>query len=167
MNHPGPSVPNDQAVAAYVKLIRTAEALHAQVTRGLVPDGLSASQFSTLKVLRLRGPLPQRDIASYLLKTGANVTMVVDNLEHRGLVTRLRDTVDRRLVKVSLTPEGQELFDRVYPAHLDRIRSVMSDLSNEGYGELVALLDRLHTTIGEPLCEKPGTSDDVILRNAS
>ena len=131
----------DTAVQAYVKLIRTAEALHVRVSRGLVPEGLTASQFSAMKVWRLHGSLPQRDIAKYLLQSGGNITLVVDNLERDGLAQRVRSTVDRRIVEVALTKKGEELFDRIYPSHLDRIRDAMSGLNSEELAELQALLE--------------------------
>jgi len=142
----------DLPIATYVKLIRTAEALHAEVSRGLTSEGLTASQFSTLKVLKLRGPLAQRDIATYLLKTGGNVTVVVDNLEVRNLVTRIRDTEDRRIVFVKITPEGEKLFDRVYAPHLKRIRDVMAELQGPKLDNLLELLEALHPSTPEPLC---------------
>jgi len=142
----------DAKVRAYVRLIRTAETLHAEVSRGLALDGLTASQFSTLKVLKLQGALAQRDIAKYLLKSGGNVTMVVDNLEREGLVLRVRDTEDRRIVFVKLTALGEELFDKVYPGHLERIRSVIGGLSDVGCDELIDLLDQLASPETELEC---------------
>ena len=117
-----PSQRNDLAVAVYVRLVRTAEALHGKVSQGLIDEGLTASQFSTLKVLRLRGPLAQKDIAAHLLKTGGNITLVVDNLVRRKLVRRGNDPNDRRVALVELTPLGEATFDRIYPPHLERIR---------------------------------------------
>lgn len=133
----------DLKVRAYVRLIRTGEALHLEVSKGLSIEGLTASQFSTLKVLRLQGPLAQRDIAKYLLKSGGNVTMVVDNLEREGLVARVRDTEDRRIVFVKLTAEGEATFDRVYPGHLDRIRDAVGNLTSNQCEELISLLDSI------------------------
>jgi MarR family transcriptional regulator, 2-MHQ and catechol-resistance regulon repressor len=149
------TVAEDTAVTAYVKLVRTAEALHATVSRGLAEVGLTASQFSTLKVLKLRGAIPQKDIATYLLKTGGNVTVVVDNLERVGLVVRNRDLDDRRLVLVSLSPEGEALFDRIYPAHLQRIKRAMQPLEKDGLESLMSILGELHPTVIEPLCATP------------
>jgi MarR family 2-MHQ and catechol resistance regulon transcriptional repressor len=140
---------HDVRVRAYVRLIRTAEALHAEVSRGLTAEGLTASQFSTLKVLRLHGPLAQRDIAAHLLKSGGNITMVVDNLEREGLVVRVRDTEDRRIIFVTLTAKGEEFFDRVYPGHLERIRSVVGELSGAECDELLTLLERLDDGVQE------------------
>lgn len=136
----------ETSVQAYVKLIRAAEALHVRVSRGLVAEGLTASQFSAMKVLRLYGTLPQRDIAKYLLQSGGNITLVVDNLEREGLAKRIRSVEDRRIVQVALTPKGEELFDRIYPAHLDRIREVMRPLNDQDLESLTALLEQLGGT---------------------
>jgi MarR family 2-MHQ and catechol resistance regulon transcriptional repressor len=149
----------DSAIAAYVKLVRTAETLHGEVSRGLTPNGLTASQFSTLKVLKLRGAIPQKEIATYLLKTGGNVTVVVDNLERMGLVQRARDKADRRLVFVSLSASGEELFDNLYPAHRLRIEKAMNSLSTEEFDQLTSLLNKLHTQTVEALCT-PTEADD-------
>ena len=130
-------------VKAYVHLVRTAEALHAAVSRGLMVEGLTASQFSTIKALRFHGPLAQRDIAKHILKSGGNITMVVDNLERTGLVVRERDHEDRRIIYVRLTPDGEQLFDRIYPAHLKRIEDAMKTLGVDGCDHLVELLEQL------------------------
>jgi MarR family 2-MHQ and catechol resistance regulon transcriptional repressor len=138
-----PQPSQEPAIRAYVKLIRTAESLHARISRSLTLEGLTASQFSAMKVLRLHGTLPQRDIATYLLQTGGNITLVVDNLERNGLCQRVRDNDDRRMIFVTLTDKGVELFDRIYPGHLDRIRGVMKSLGENELEKLVATLDLL------------------------
>lgn len=136
--------PNQEpSVQAYVRLVRSAEALHAAVSRGLLLEGLTASQFSAMKVLRIHGRLAQRDIAKYILKSGGNITVLVDNLEQEGIVARERDTTDRRVVYVSLTKKGENLFDRIYPGHLDRIREAMGDLTESECEQLIGLLQKV------------------------
>ena len=142
----------EEPVAAYVKLLRAADSLRAQVTKGLTPHNLTASQFSAMKVLRLRGPLAQRDIAKYLVMASGNVTVVIDNLEKRKLVRRTRDTSDRRIVFVSLTEAGEKVFDEIYPSHLERIREVMSVLGGSEIGQLTDLLLTIDPREYEPLC---------------
>jgi len=142
----------DVTIAAYVRLVRSAESLHSTVSRGLLSEGLTASQFSTMKALKLQGPLAQRDIATYLLKTGGNVTVVVDNLEKQGYVTRIRDTEDRRIVFVKLTDVGEALFDKVYPAHRKRIHEAMAPLSERECDQLIDLLSKLYDDEGTLPC---------------
>lgn len=145
--------PNTETdVRAYVRLVRSAETLHQSVSRGLMIDGLTASQFSTLKALKIHGALAQRDIAKYILKSCGNITIVVDNLAREGFVVRDRDTVDRRIVYVRLTPVGEALFDRVYPGHLDRIREIMAPLTNAECDQLLALLEKLSPQVEETAC---------------
>lgn len=133
----------DVKVDAYVRLIRTADKVFADVSRGLAEHNLTASQFSTLKALRLKGPMQQKDVASSILKSTGNVTLVIDNLERRGLVARTRGVSDRRVFDVTLTDLGQELFDSIYGAHLDRIRQSMGELDGRACEELITLLERL------------------------
>lgn len=130
-------------VEAYVWLVRSAEHLHGLVSRGLVPHGLTPSQYSTLKVLVQRGEMMQKDIANYLLKTGGNITMVVDNLERMGLVMRFKSEVDRRQTIVRVTAKGRLVFEEVYPGHLDEIESVLSGLTEAECRILSGLLEKV------------------------
>lgn len=133
----------DVKVDAYVRLVRTADRVFADVSRGLVEHNLTASQFSALKALRLKGPMQQKDVASSILKSTGNVTLVIDNLERRGLVLRTRGVSDRRVFDVALTDLGRELFDSIYDAHLDRIRQSMGSLDSNDCESLIQLLERL------------------------
>lgn len=143
---------DEPSVQAYVRLVRSAEALHAGVSRGLAVEGLTASQFSAIKVLYIHGKLAQRDIAQYILKSGGNITVLVDNLEREGLVTRERDTIDRRIVYVSLTAAGRDLFERMYPGHLERIREAMGGLTEAECRQLTTLLQKVSPEYVEVAC---------------
>lgn len=145
-----------------MKLIRVAEALHSEVSRGLAADQITASQFSALKALRYHGPMPQKDIASYLLKSAGNVTLVLDNLEKRGFVTRTRQTDDRRVIFVSLTQIGCDTFDRLYPAHIGRIQKAMQGLDTEKLDQLQELLQCLRPSINDPQCQLAAEQSQIL-----
>jgi len=110
-----------QALDAFICLMRAADSFAALLRDGLADQDLSSSQFGILETLLHLGPLCQKDLASKLLVSGGNITLVVDNLEKRGLVTRERQTQDRRLVTVSLTPAGRKLIAAVFPKHMATI----------------------------------------------
>lgn len=78
--------------------------------------GISQAQASVLVVLKSVGrPLPLSRLARLLVQEAQSVTSLVDRLEGRGLVRRVPDQRDRRVINVELTDEGQALFQRIYP----------------------------------------------------
>jgi MarR family 2-MHQ and catechol resistance regulon transcriptional repressor len=125
-----------QALDAYIKLVRASESVTSRVIRHLDDDGLTVSQFGVLEALFHLGPLSQRELAQKILKSGGNVTMVIDNLEKRGLVKRQRDEKDRRLYRISLTPQGSKLIKSLFPRHAEKIAAQMNVLTKD---ELLAL----------------------------
>lgn len=124
-----------QALDTYIKLIRAAESVVTRVHRRTGCD-VTVSQFGVLEALHHLGPMHQRQIASKLLKSGGNVTLVIDNLEKRGLVERRRELKDRRFVQVHLTPAGQTLIAELFPRHVDSIVSEMSVLEGKEQASL-------------------------------
>ena len=132
-----------QALDAYVKLLRAAESVAARVARRLDDAGLTLSQFGALEALYHLGPLCLSDLARKILRTSGNLTLVVDNLAKRGLVTRSSDAADRRFVRVSLTPQGRRLIAGIFPAHAREIARALSALSPAEQATLAALCRRL------------------------
>jgi len=118
-----------RALNAFITLMRAADSLSAMLGEGLADDGLTARQFGILETLLHLGPLCQKELAHKLLVSGGNITLVVDNLEKRALVTRERGTTDRRLVTVTLTPAGRKLIGRVFPRHAAAIVAQFQILS--------------------------------------
>ena len=117
------------ALSAYVKLMRASESLTARIHRNLAEVDLSISQFGALEALYHLGPMPQVEIGKKILKSSGNMTMVIDNLEKRGLVRRERSKEDRRYFTVHLTEAGKELISEFFPAHAERIAAEMSVLT--------------------------------------
>ena len=136
---------SDRAIAleAYIKLMRAAESVTARLNPGLVAQNLSISQFGALEALLHLGPLCQKDLGEKLLKTSGNVTMVVDNLEKRGLVRRERSATDRRFVAVHLTEAGRSLITGMWPAHAEAIGAEMGVLTPDELRELSRLCRKL------------------------
>src|SRR3954447_5274825 len=120
-----------RALDAFVKLARAAESVNARLAGGIAAAGLTARQFGALEALYHLGPLCQRDLGEKLLKSTGNITMVVDNLERRGLVRPVRGTEDRRYVTVHLTEEGDRVIREAFPEHAARVADEMSRLTPE------------------------------------
>ena len=116
---------------AFIKLMRSTESLNNRLNKHLAQADLTVSQFGTLEVLHHLGPLNQRTIGEKLLKSGGNVTMVIDNLEKCGHVKREPDPNDRRAVLIHLTETGQEFIEDFFPKHLEKIKEEFSVLTEE------------------------------------
>lgn len=144
-HYPG-SDEEKRALNAYIRLTRAVEALSARLLSAEKLEGLTTSQLGVLDALHYLGPMYQKDLAGKILKSSGNLTLVIDNLEKRGLVRRERQSKDKRFVTVSLTEAGRALIERVMPEHVGEIRAAMSALSPEE-----------QQTLGD-LCKKLGLS---------
>jgi len=132
------------AADAIIKLSRAHNAVMSRVHRDLAGPGLTFTQFAVLEVLFSRGPMCQKDIARKILsQSSGNMTVVIDHLEHRGLVEREKKPDDRRTNMVSLTLEGRRVIGEFLPHHLDVIAQEFAVLSPEELKTLAALLKRL------------------------
>lgn len=136
------------ALDAYIKLMRAALSVGTQVHRHLAREGITETQFGVLEALFHLGPLCQRDLAAKLLKSGANTTTVVDNLERRGLVRRERGAADRRYVAVQLTSEGRILIDRIFPRQVAAVVEAFGSLDLAEREELGLLCRKLGRGVG-------------------
>jgi MarR family 2-MHQ and catechol resistance regulon transcriptional repressor len=137
------------AMNAFVKLMRAAEVVTSATHRHLVEANLTISQFGVLEALYHLGSLCQRDVAKKILKSTANITTVVDNLESRGLVERIRSSDDRRYVALHLTEEGTQLIAQIFPVHVQGIVQSLSALTREEQEELARLCKKLGLAQGE------------------
>lgn len=131
------------ALSAFVKLMRAAESVATDIHTHLAAEKLTISQFGILEALYHLGPLCQRDAARKILKSTANITTVVDNLEKRKLVERKRSSEDRRYIALHLTPEGRQLIERVFPLHLQAIVDRFEALSQQEQQQLGCLCRKL------------------------
>lgn len=136
------------ALNTFIKLSRASDSVAARLMRGGTTSELTFTQFAVMEALLHLGPLCQGEISTKLLKSGGNITLVIDNLEKQGLARRERDTTDRRLVRVALTAEGERLIRRIFPEHLKAILAAMSALTpaeQRQLGELCRKLGKAQT----------------------
>lgn len=140
-----------RALDAYITLMRASDSVTARTNRPMAEHDLTVSQFGALEALHHLGPLNPSELARKLLKTGGNITMVVGNLEKRGLVTRRRSGDDRRCRLVQLTAKGEKLIRAVFPLVLERIVAEMGALTAAEQDELHRLCKKLGLGAGNLL----------------
>lgn len=133
----------ERALGSYVKLARAANTALAYARVGLDQAGLSYGQFAVLEALFHVGPLCLGDLARRILTSSGNLTLVVDNLEKRGLVKRSQPGKDKRFVQAKITPSGQKLIAKIFPEHSRRIVEIMGRLTLTEQEQLGALCRKL------------------------
>jgi len=132
-----------ETLRTYVKMARATDTVTAVTHRHLAKENLTISQFGVLEALYHLGSMCQKDVAKKILKTTANITTVIDNLQKRGLVERVRSTEDRRYISLHITPEGAELIERIFPGHLHGIVESFKILTAEEQAQLAKLCKKL------------------------
>jgi len=129
----------------FIKLKRSVDSLSARLAERNTIGDLTFSQFAVLEALFHLGSMTQGEISSKVLKSGSNLTTVIDNLERDGLVCRERDAEDRRVIHVHLTEAGSSKIEAILPGHVAALVEEFSVLSA-----------REQETLGT-LCKKLGT----------
>jgi DNA-binding MarR family transcriptional regulator len=96
----------------FVAFLQIADTLGAQAEQVIKTAGLTAAQYNVLRILRGAGRdgLACREIGERMISRDPDITRLLDRMEKRNLITRERQSDDRRVVKTYVTPEGLELL---------------------------------------------------------
>ena len=129
----------------FIKLTRCTNSLLARLAERNTIGDLTYSQFAVLEALYHLGPLTQGEVSQKVLKSGSNMTMVIDNLERNGFVRRERDAQDRRVIRVHLTEAGSRTLEEVLPGHVAALVEEFSVLSASEQETLGTLCKKLGT----------------------
>jgi MarR family transcriptional regulator, organic hydroperoxide resistance regulator len=141
---------DDLAMMVMPNVWRAAHACKCHMERAVLRQhDLSFASFYMLLMIRIWEPIESRDLRALQELSGGTVTSTLNLLQRRMLVRRRTSQVDRRLVRVRLTPEGKALIDSVFPAfgHVDQ--RTASHLSGKEQQTLIRLLDKLRAGIQE------------------
>ena len=109
-----PKIAPSAEEAAFVDLLRTTDLLSRHLAPVLKAEDLSSTQYNVLRILRgaLEG-LPCGEIGSRMITRDPDITRLLDRLEKRALISRRRDTKDRRTVLTRITAEGLKTLARL------------------------------------------------------
>ena len=104
---------------------------------------VSAAQINCLLALHENGPLPPSQIAKHMMVNSSTVTGIIDRLEKKDLVRRLRISQDRRVITVELTKSGKMLAENAPPPIQQKIIDGLSQLAPSKIDEIALILKRL------------------------
>jgi MarR family 2-MHQ and catechol resistance regulon transcriptional repressor len=113
----------------WLVMMKAMRALTRYAAAGIEETGLGLSDFAVLEVLLHKGPLPVNTIGPIVDLTPGSISIAVDRLFAKGLVSRVESTEDRRVRIVALTPQGKDLIVPAFRKHSGQMRRVFAELS--------------------------------------
>jgi MarR family 2-MHQ and catechol resistance regulon transcriptional repressor len=132
-------------VHAWLVMMKATQAISRYALANLEESGLGLSDFAVLEVLLHKGPLPVNVIGPKVNLTPGSISVAVDRLVAKGLVSRAESADDRRIRIVALTPRGKGVITPVFQAHAATMEKIFAGLSS---GEL-RLLEQSLKHIGK------------------
>jgi len=132
----------------FLDLLRTTDILSRALVAVLKTEDLSANQYNVLRILRgSPDGLPCSEIASRMITRDPDITRLLDRLEKRGLISRCRETKDRRMVMARITPYGFKLLARLDGPVEETHRRQLGHLGRERLRALAELLHAARTGV--------------------
>jgi DNA-binding MarR family transcriptional regulator len=135
----------------FVALLTAADRLSQEAEQLVKEYALTSTQYNVLRILRGAEPagLPCKGISDRMICHDPDMTRLLDRMEKRELITRARQTDDRRVVKTRITPQGLDLLRRldapVQELHKRQFRHMRTDRLKS----LAAALDEIFPEASE------------------
>ncbi|MGA7444920.1 MAG: MarR family transcriptional regulator [Candidatus Sulfotelmatobacter sp.] len=132
----------------FLELMRTTDMLSRGLVKVLRTEELSSTQYNVLRILRgSPAGLPCGEIASRMITRDPDITRLLDRLEKRGLISRCRETEDRRMVMARITPAGMKVLARLDEPVQESHRKQLGHLGRERLRTLAELLQAARTQV--------------------
>lgn len=122
---------------------RTSNLMLPQMEALFSDEALTFSQWTVLMALREWGKSTAAQLARDICHDAGSLTRILDELEQRDLVGRARSETDRRVVTLSLTPQGLALVENLLPRVVEHWNTLLGDFSHLEVKLLIKLLTRL------------------------
>jgi MarR family 2-MHQ and catechol resistance regulon transcriptional repressor len=119
------------AMHVWLVMLKAMQAMRRYAAATIKSSCLGDSDFRVLEILLHKGPLPVNTIGPKVDLTPGSISVAVDRLHRKGLVSRTETSEDRRVRIVALTAKGKELIGPVFRSHAAAMEKVFSELTAE------------------------------------
>ena len=132
-----------EPVHVWLVMVKAMQAIGRYAAESIQETGLGDSDFRVLEVLLHKGPLPVNVIGPKVNLNPGSISVAVERLHSKGLVSRVERAEDRRIRIVALTPSGKKLIVPVFRRHAAAMKDVFSELAADELRELEATLKKV------------------------
>ena len=140
---PAAKSPDTSGVHVWLVLMKAFQAVMPHAAESIGRTKLGDSDFRVLEALLHKGPLPVNTVGPKVWLTPGSISVAVDRLVKKGLVSRKDDPGDRRVRQVELTAKGRALITRGFREHAAAMETVVGVLSENERLTLLRLLKKL------------------------
>ncbi len=130
-------------------LFRTSKIISKNLNDKLAPLGITFLSYRTLRYLVRQGPKTMSAISDFLLVTQGRITGIIDELESRSLVLRIRSNEDRRIINLEITDEGKSLEQKARVIYESYINSIFSRIDRENRECILNGIKHLSSVLGK------------------
>ncbi|WP_066317724.1 MarR family winged helix-turn-helix transcriptional regulator [Bacillus sp. FJAT-29814] len=138
-----------KSLKLFIVLSRAYKAINEHVNKVIQANGLNPTEFAVLELLYHKGDQPLQQIGAKILLASGSITYVVDKLEQKGLLKRIACPTDRRVIYASITDEGKNMIQDIFPEHAKQIDKLMSSLNESEKDTAIDLLKKLGLPAGK------------------
>jgi MarR family 2-MHQ and catechol resistance regulon transcriptional repressor len=119
------------------------DALHKQSKTQWQLLEINESEFFLLFALDANGPLTIQEIGSKINMTSGTMTYLIDKLELKGYIKRVRCEKDRRRIYIELTQSGKVFWDEIIEAHMIHMAKMFDHVSLEEMNQVIELMKKI------------------------
>ncbi len=141
----------DVSNRVFFRLYQSSNLMHKVGTRFMSEFGTTTQQWAVLGALArptAKSGMTVKELIEFLLLTRQNLTPVLDRLEYRSWIERIRDSEDGRSRRICMTGEGREIWSRMQRAIEGFYAEALDEFSLDDRVMLYRLLDRLKSKLG-------------------
>lgn len=131
------------SLKAFVVLTRSLQSVKSRIEEDIKQLGLNPTEFAVLELIYSKGNQPIQKIGEKILIASSSITYVVDKLEKKNYLKRKPCPKDRRVTHATITEEGKNLMDEVFPKHRKDLKEIFGGLNIEEKEDLIEKLKKL------------------------
>jgi DNA-binding MarR family transcriptional regulator len=149
-----------------VALMRTADLVRRSLAEVMDPHDITLQQYNVLRILRGAGEdgLPTLEIAERMIEQTPGITRLIDRLEKKRLVIRVRCDKDRRQVFCHITEDGMALLAKLDHPVRESEDASLSTLEESELAQLIDLLEKARNGLHAALMARRGEDPDQEVR---
>ena len=137
------------SVKVWRSFVETWKTWKRAVDANLESVGLGSTMYSMLRHLYEDGPMPMAEVAGLLMVTPGWITGLVDSMEEKGLVERIRNKEDRRIIDIRITESGSALYKKASEIHMEFIKDCLQQLDDSEALTLLENMEKLRSTVAK------------------